>query len=94
MLDSKPGRNCQVSWFGTAFRLVFFATHSMPIHSSPASAPQATNFLRAFRTLPQAAGLSLILDDEKAASPQTNMPALIQQWHIFVMSQRMSTHGS
>jgi hypothetical protein len=77
MLDHKPGRNCQV-------RPVFVDNTSNQHFLVPA---QATNFLRSFRTIPQAPGLGLILNDDKAASPQTNLQALIHAWHTFVLTQ-------
>lgn len=54
---------------------------------------QATNFLRCFRNIPQATGLGLILNDDKAASPQTNLLALIHAWHTFVLTQRTCGGG-
>ncbi|EDV21166.1 uncharacterized protein TRIADDRAFT_30968, partial [Trichoplax adhaerens] len=48
---------------------------------------QANNFLRAFRAIPEAAGLGLILPDTEEAYKNANLAHLIQSWHLFVLQQ-------
>eukprot|EP00051_Salpingoeca_urceolata_P017489 m.238457 g.238457 ORF g.238457 m.238457 type:complete len:1258 (+) comp18968_c0_seq2:2845-6618(+) len=53
----------------------------------PARNCQATNFLRSFRTIPQATALGLILNEGSAESAKADLSGLIQSWHRFVLSQ-------
>ncbi|KAL5006813.1 hypothetical protein ScPMuIL_015619 [Solemya velum] len=48
---------------------------------------QASNFLRAFRTLPEAAALGLLLTEADETSGKVNWPRLIQSWHRFLQQQ-------
>jgi len=48
---------------------------------------QANNFLRAFRTIPQAAALGLVLNDVDESFGNANFPRLIQSWCRFVLQQ-------
>ncbi|CAH2224335.1 PAN2-PAN3 deadenylation complex catalytic subunit PAN2 isoform X1 [Pelobates cultripes] len=48
---------------------------------------QASNFLRAFRTIPEAAALGLILADSDEATGKTNIGRLIQSWCRFLFTQ-------
>uniref|UniRef100_A0A8C5MPZ2 PAN2-PAN3 deadenylation complex catalytic subunit PAN2 n=1 Tax=Leptobrachium leishanense TaxID=445787 RepID=A0A8C5MPZ2_9ANUR len=48
---------------------------------------QASNFLRAFRTIPEAAALGLILADSDEATGKTNIGHLIQSWCCFLLTQ-------
>ena len=49
--------------------------------------PQANNFLRAFRTIPEAAALGLVLNDVDESFGNANFPRLIQSWFRFVLQQ-------
>lgn len=49
--------------------------------------PQANNFLRAFRTIPEAAALGLVLNDIDESFGNANFPRLIQSWFRFVLQQ-------
>lgn len=48
---------------------------------------QPSNFLRAFRTLPEASALGLILPDSDEARKKANFPRLVQSWIRFVLQQ-------
>ncbi|XP_053311614.1 PAN2-PAN3 deadenylation complex catalytic subunit PAN2 [Spea bombifrons] len=48
---------------------------------------QASNFLRAFRTIPEAAALGLILADSDEATGKMNIGRLIQSWCRFLLTQ-------
>lgn len=48
---------------------------------------QATNFLRSFRTIPQAGGLGLILSDLAQDLAKADLQTIIQAWHTFILTQ-------
>lgn len=48
---------------------------------------QASNFLRAFRTVPQASALGLVMNDIDESAGNANFPRLIQSWIRFVLQQ-------
>ena len=48
---------------------------------------QASNFLRAFRTMPQVSALGLVLHDIDENTGRVDFPRLIQSWQRFVLMQ-------
>ncbi|XP_066260794.1 PAN2-PAN3 deadenylation complex catalytic subunit PAN2 [Euwallacea similis] len=60
----------------------------MMSHSAPNHPCQPGNFLRAFRTVPEASALGLMLSDlAPDAKQKTDLGALIQNWNRFVLHQ-------
>ena len=79
MLNQVPGRNCQVGRRAAAAA----ACHT-PAHSAAA---QASNFLRAFRTIPEATMLKLVFDEGDSDPDAQTLQAVIQSWHRFMLTQ-------
>eukprot|EP00048_Salpingoeca_helianthica_P008805 m.126737 g.126737 ORF g.126737 m.126737 type:complete len:1126 (+) comp14695_c0_seq1:1642-5019(+) len=48
---------------------------------------QATNFLKSLRTLPQAARLGLLPNEEQLEMSKVDLSPLLQSWHTFVLNQ-------
>ncbi|OWR53499.1 hypothetical protein KGM_204933 [Danaus plexippus plexippus] len=55
------------------------------LDSSGGAACRATNFLRAFRTVPEAAALGLILPER--TTPRIDVATLVQSWNRFILHQ-------
>ena len=64
-------------------------THEWPC--PVVSAAQASNFLRAFRTLREALTLGLLLNEEEEED-KADLSKLIQKWNTFVLQQLHMVH--
>jgi len=73
-----PHEFCLVSELGFLFHM---------LNQVPGTNCQASNFLRAFRTIPQASGLGLILDVDGAEPDANAMIGKLQAFNRFILAQ-------
>lgn len=88
MLDLSRGDPCQVmasprKHIATPVQLLPRVLQS----NSFVSPVKASNFLRAFRTIPEASALGLILADSDEQTGKARLGRLIQSWNRFILTQ-------